>query len=937
MTRKFSIARGRTATFKHHGVTKTVVWQDEPAPISTVDLYGGRVSVVDDELVSVSSPDAALTLRSDGKTTLDLRKVPDAQTLTAQNERGDTIEMRVAQIVQKRGFSDGEHYWLLQDKTTGRFKIEPGRRHRKIYVSASGAAMTQAMIAAHATEAGTPTTESQVTGSWLIARPQYGGTQAMAVTDAVRKLITDALWTSSQDPRSDWVLWERGYDYGSLQFGNKSYWRGESELHPIVFGAWGEGARPKIGGLTWTQFGPRFLVLRDIRTNTFYPKHGLGNLVENCRITGSHELNLSDMGQITYRETAIYDIVPAAPKDPSKGIWSGSEDRISGSYASFGEGIMFDSCAVDRNGWAPGYDFNRSMALPYPPSDRNHGLYLNYDNLHIHVRDSLISRNSSAGLQIRSGGQYERNMFVDNNYACGLHSGSDLGTIGQFTNFMDNVNFGAGYKRVVSYQGIINGGFDLTGKLTGMVGNIIAHLADPDNAAEIADRKSSDPTKPDWDAGSPYNKNAIYSDNDTKVYKWGKNREGAWLNERVEGLSETVLNQTTLQRRAGIVLGQASASLEQFARHLIDNTENEIGETIYESIQWVQARFGQPLLERTTPADLVFRPDPRFEAFRADNRYNWNTLDYPGMNVADTINLDGHKVMFGTRDYDVAALRSRSGKVDLTSGSLNTGSLLDTADVTVRRAGQFICGATTQDLKINAMSGRAWLNGAVSKLNLEARGRAEVLLGPDTTATRMILSGQKVLVGWDGTGTAKLTLAGPLELRVGMKISISGGAGYFQKYIIPGNRITTDNFSALVAEYEERSNSDTNRPLWLSDIAGMPVLEETFLYGYRSVVANHLDLFEPKTARVMALQGVGLPMLQRFRSGAIGDGLTDPTVAVNVELAAGFDFLVDRPDLLPANYTQDVTGPGITVTNPGNIVLPAGLTLTSGKLVYAKP
>lgn len=69
------------------------------------------------------------------------------------------------------------------------------------------------------------------------------------------------------------------------------------------------------------------------------------------------------------------------------------------------------------------------------------------------------------------------------------------------------------------------------------------------------------------------------------------------------------------------------------------------------------------------------------------------------------------------------------------------------------------------------------LSGAVSSLDLEARGRAEVLLGPDATipaGRKLVVSGQRTLVGWDGTGSATLTVAGTLEFRAGMTLTVGG-------------------------------------------------------------------------------------------------------------------------------------------------------------------
>ena len=86
-----------------------------------------------------------------------------------------------------------------------------------------------------------------------------------------------------------------------------------------------------------------------------------------------------------------------------------------------------------------------------------------------------------------------------------------------------------------------------------------------------------------------------------------------------------------------------------------------------------------------------------------------------------------------------------------------------------------------------------------------------------------------------------------------------------------------------------------------------------------------------KIATVGSVLSAGIPMLQRFRSGAIGDGLTEPTVTASLVLAAGSQVVITRQDLLaPGSY--DLTGPGVTVTDEG-ATLPAGVSVTGGKLV----
>lgn len=903
----------------------------------TVDLWGrahrlleghaGRINVYDQPLSAPSTGQAVA--RSDGKTTLNLLDETGPAEVSATLGEGRKALVRASARAQKRGFASGDYYWLAQD-ANGRFKPEPGRRHRKIHVSGAPTAMTRAAIAAHAGVA-----ETAVTGSWLAARPHYGATPAMAMTVDVYFMLEEALWSGSQEARSDWVFFERGHVYTPLRTYGQAHLRGESELHPIVWDAYGTGHRPEIArGMEWIQLGPRFMMFRNLNLRKFNPRHGHGVIFENCKISGTSESQLTQVAFATMRECIIHDIVPDKSKVAGATVWYGSEDRISGIYASEGHNLMFDGCLFDRNGWAEGYAYDRDITFPYPPSDRNHNLYIQYDSRDVTMRHNLISRGASAGLQIRCGGHYDQNLFVDNNYATGLQAGTKLGPINQFTSFIDNVNFGAGYKRVQGYQGAINWGYDINTVLTAMVGNIVAHLADPDNPAEIADRKMN-VARPQDDGVLPYNSRTTYIDNDTKVWRWERNADGTNKPQRCEGLNATTLDQTTIQRFAAdfLDLPVGDASIEDLMASMRDESEYTVGDTVREAVSWAKGRFGDPIPNRTTPTGLTFLPDPRTEGRRWDNRLNWTTRDLPGTHVADTANLDGNAVQFGTLETSVAALESGGGTLDVTSGRLTLGALTDAAHVTVRNSGQLWCGATDQPLSVKASSGRIRLTGAVSNLALEARGRAEVLFGPNATipaGKSLVISGQRPLVGWDGTGSATLTVAGTLEFRAGVTLAV-GGTLQRQRLIHVGRRVETASFAATIADYEERTRTSDTNHMVLSDITGLPVTGDSFVYGVHEAPTDGSDKSVPQSATVTSILSRGVAPLQRFRSGCMGDGLTDPTVAVSLVLAAGSKVVITRRDLLAAG-THDLTGPGVTVTNQG-ATLPDGVTVAAGKLV----
>ena len=78
------------------------------------------------------------------------------------------------------------------------------------------------------------------------------------------------------------------------------------------------------------------------------------------------------------------------------------------------------------------------------------------------------------------------------------------------------------------------------------------------------------------------------------------------------------------------------------------------------------------------------------------------------------------------------------------------------------------------------------------------------------------------------------------------------------------------------------------------------------------------------------------PKLTRFRSGSIGDGLTEPTVNVQVSFN---DVIISSSHLLVPGSVHDLgggAGTGVTYVFTGT-TLPAGVTLTDGRLTYTAP
>ena len=89
--------------------------------------------------------------------------------------------------------------------------------------------------------------------------------------------------------------------------------------------------------------------------------------------------------------------------------------RPQGYYAHATYGILVEECVFDHNGWSEAFsDANANMY--------NHNIYLSTGNYGpIIIRGNILSRGSSHGLQLRSGGIAENNLFYGN--AIGMNAG----------------------------------------------------------------------------------------------------------------------------------------------------------------------------------------------------------------------------------------------------------------------------------------------------------------------------------------------------------------------------------------------------------------------------------------------------------------------------------------------------------------------------------
>lgn len=292
-----------------------------------------------------------------------------------------------------------------------------------------------------------------------------------------------------------------------------------------------------------------------------------------------------------------------------------------------------------------------------------------------------------------------------------------------------------------------------------MIENIVAHLADPANAAEIAAKTV---------AHRALSTDATRFFDDTVVYNWRTAGSSSNPDRNTEGLETARMDATTIQRFASEVLGKDGASISDLADYLRGNAEGRLNGIVDADliIAFFREGFGLDVSARTEARTLVFEPDVRADGIRWDNRLNWNTDDLPGSQENDSIDLNGNAVTFAGMTVqvenlsfgDFGKLSAYSGKLTVEGGT----SVEDTgASLFVERAGQvWINGYRDADmLDIDVMGGRfANFGQMVGAVDMTVGDNAQAILVTsggvfDIRAdSRLTLEGSRTKVGFDGLG-----------------------------------------------------------------------------------------------------------------------------------------------------------------------------------------
>lgn len=671
---------------------------------------------------------------------------------------------------QDSGWGQGNFY-MLEEGQDGQVVVEHGDNHRKVYVTAGDHGLSRADIARAEGIAA-----DKVTAAWLVKNPKYGATEDMALDKELGMELWYAAISRKEAPTSNWLLFERGHDYGDVGrlIGRGS--SGESALHPIYIGTYGDGSAPVIDSTVKAyQNTSQHVVVQGLElTNGVMVLQGENLLFDQLTVK-NEGFNLQNISRLTLRDSTIIDVFQETAKSST---WHGMSDRISGAYISGTTGTLLEGLTFDHSGWQQGYDYNLSASKPQAPSMYSHNLYIQFNNLDVTVRDTILMRGASYGMQLRSGGVIEDVVSIDNNASLATIGGNygNAGYIGNYSLFLDSLVTSAGHKKVAAHQGALSMGLDGGGRQTSMIGNIVAHLADPNNAAEIANKTVTH-------FAVKTNDSTFY--NDTIVYNWAATAKALANNpnQGINGADTAVLDQTTIQNFTAQLLGKQTATIADLADYLRDQAAGKLDHMVDADlvIAFFKEGFGVATDLRAEAETLRFAPDVRADGMRWDNRLNWSTGDLPGTQDGDSVDLGGNKVLFGAKTTTVDDfIFGDHGQLKLSSGRLDIQGEIDTGSgnkVQVTNAGQlWFDGYHDSDrLVFNVEGGRLANTGDVSGrtvLGVGDQGQALLAvsggsfdLGRDSSLT---VTGGKARVGFDGADS------GPAVLRMqnGTKLNL---------------------------------------------------------------------------------------------------------------------------------------------------------------------
>lgn len=740
-----------------------------------MDVIAGRVSLLDlgnSALRIVEGPEHGhATVNPDGNVALVLTDPAWTGDLSLKVEvdgpggpRTVDVSLTAQLGFENGGWGDGNHY-TLQDDADGKTIVEVGENHRKVYVSGDSEALSRADIAQME---GLST--SQITDAWLVKHPEYGGSEDMALDAQTAGGLWRSITGSGSEPASHWLLFERGHTYGS-EFGRiiPSGSEGESELHPLMLGAWGSGEPPVIDhGLRIYQESGKNIVVRDVELSEGVLLLKSENILFDNVIVSDDDFVAQGGDRLTLRNSQIIDVHQDV--SATSGYWGTSQNKTGGIFATKVDGVLIENTFFDHNGWEDDYRYDLSLEGGQPPSKFSHNVYIQYDVTDVTFRDNISMQGASFGAQIRSGGVVEDNVFVDNNAAVRV---GWAGNEGQYSLVRDNIVTLGAHKDAQDLNGALTMGMEIEDYLVSVIDNIVAHLSDPDDAEGLAEKEQSH---------TPFRLAHEAFTNNTIVYNWVTEnlRDAPWkqVNRNVPDIPEAELNEVTISNYLAEMLNRAVSGdgVELLSDWLRANW-NDL-EAAADIVAYFQEGFGIPQPLPHGPIIQRFAPDPRADGVRWDVGINWWDDERP--RDGDGADLAGNWVNYGGSTSLSSLELGTGGFLTVGQGYLSVDTLLSSADAGLQivRSGQFWVDAYQGDetLSVTLDAGRFANTGAFEgAVDIVVSG-GEFLFAAD--GGRFVLDGalrvegSAARLGFDGASNA----AGALVLGDGARVELVADA-----------------------------------------------------------------------------------------------------------------------------------------------------------------
>ncbi|MEL6411976.1 MAG: hypothetical protein AAFQ38_16415 [Pseudomonadota bacterium] len=789
-----------------------------------------------DSVEVVSQPaEGQVIARSDNRLTVDLEDVNSTAPLTFTYRKTNGAQTTDVDVTinptddgKETGWEDGAYY---RQETDGSNAVVayPAEDSRPIYLSELNAITDADMVARdpNLSDASGITNQylrnSQAYDAGQNALPyRWGEAEDVALTHArALQLWNDTL--GNNDFYSPWWLAERGGTYPSAP--PVDDYRGESQTHPLYIGAWGTGADPHYltngpspdnghsANMLFQSFS--FDRLMHCENASFICADGFVATGADIQEGSPYQSKSEGQGFIprgvTFRRYVILDAFRPVPNGGALfwADWDDNRDRISASYFSKTRGGLIEYFFLDQIGWerVRPYRANRDGNDGKSAETRSQGLYIQFDNSDMTIRNGIVNSASHAGLQQRCGGictglfvSFANFGIVVGNQPEELQVEAGVSrSLGGYNYCTDLIVTEPGMKDVwggptgpSGANTTLAGGIEMAGTnytlrrtvlINGENGTPMTSEFQLFPFGAVQQASETSPVVVNKNNGTPH------TTPEYVLYNW-MSEYNADVN--TNGLDQVALTNATLQEFIQQRFSITNGTFADFGDQLRLLSEP------WEELDGLKAHFLDPAgfgrTARTVAQTVRFLPPPdgSTPGLRSDIDENWNTGDLPGSVAGDSIDLEGHGPFWNITPPNSVNNLAFGGPSRLTmlGGALRPQGTIfvDPAgnEVVIKQGSRFaIAGyAGTQPLTITANDGSFFNNGDCSgEVDLTAVGPSEMVLatggGSFTLKSgRTLTIGGLAKVGFDGTGggTAAITLetGSTIRFRPGARLQANG-------------------------------------------------------------------------------------------------------------------------------------------------------------------